>query len=279
MLNSIPELSQYTSHFSDFVTNFDFLFILRIISYIIIGIVITLYICRIVGKVSEKHISAHHSQLIRRITFYIGLVLSFVFPLKASGIDVTAILGAAGVFAGILTAAVAFASQTSISNFLSGVFLIAEKPFQVGDYVVINETLGEVLSIDLLSVKIRTKDNIFVRIPNEVLLKSQFNNLTRFPIRRCDIKLRVSFTEELQKVKRILLDVAKQNALCLVSPPPEFCFVEFGDAAIVLQFSVWGKQASFANLQTNIQMDIQAAFCKHDIKFPTTTPIIALPTA
>jgi len=270
---STPNLHEVIKNFTEMFKDIDFFFALKISSYIVIGILITLYICRLVGKVSARHISAHHSQLLRRITFYIGLAFSFVLPLRASGIDVTGLLGAAGIAAGIITAAVAFASQTSISNFLSGVFLIVEKPFEIGDFVRINDTLGEVLSIDLLSVKIRTKDNIFVRIPNELLLKSQFENVTRFPIRRCDIKLQVNFNEDVQKVKRILLEVAKQNSLCLVSPAPELSVLGFGDAGLQLQFSVWGKQPSFTSLETSIQMDIQATFNKYDIKLPTSPAI------
>ncbi len=271
---SMPDPSAFAKNLLDSFEGFDILFIIRIISYMAIGIFVTLYLCRVVGRVSERHISAHHSQLLRRITFYIGCILSFVFPLKASGIDVTALLNAAGIAAGIITAAVAFASQTSISNFLSGVFLIAEKPFEVGDYLVVNGTLGEVLSIDLLSIKIRTKDNIFVRIPNEMLIKTQFENTTRFPIRRVDIKLRVSFAEDLPKLKKILLDVARLNPLCLSSPAPELTFLEFNDCSVTLKFSVWGKQTSFTSLETNIQMEIQAAMQSHDIKLPPATPVI-----
>jgi small-conductance mechanosensitive channel len=149
----------------------------------------------------------------------------------------------------------------------------------VGDFVEVNDTLGEVLSIDLLSVKIRTKDNILVRLPNEQLLKSQFRNVTRFPIRRCDIKLRIAFTEDLQKVKKILMDVARNNPLCLVSPSPEMTFLEFGDSAILLQFSVWGKQASFSNLETSIPMEIQSAFSTHDIVFPSPVHVIPVTSA
>lgn len=273
---SMPDVTSFSKQFFDSFGTFDLFLGLKVICYMVIGIFITLYICRIVGRVSEKHISAHHSQLLRRLTFYLGLILSFVFPLKASGIDVTGLLSAAGIAAGIITAAVAFASQTSISNFLSGVFLIAEKPFEVGDYVTINGTHGEILSIDLLSVKMRTKDNIFVRIPNELLLKSQFDNVTRFPIRRVDIRLRIAFTEDLQRVKKVLFNVAKQNPLCLNSPVPELTFLEFGDASVTLQFSVWGKQNSYTSLQTNIQMEIQAAFQANEIKLPPATPIIGV---
>ena len=270
---SLPNLNFTFKHLTEALKDFDFFFILRLSSYLVISVLLTLYFCRLVGKISERHFSAHHSQLLRRITFYIGLVLSFVFPLRASGVNVTGLLEAAGIAAGIVTAAIAFASQTSISNFLSGMFLILEKPFEVGDLVSINETVGEVLSIDLLSVKIRTKANIFVRIPNESLLKSQFENVTRFPIRRCDIKLQIGFNEDLPKLKKILLEVAKQNPLCLVSPLPELSFMEFGEAALKLQFSVWGKQSSFSTLQTSIQTDIQMAFNKYDITLPSSPPI------
>lgn len=269
MLITIPNLSTVTNNISELFGDLNLKTIANVAIYFALGVAITLYASRFFGKISETRISAHHSQLLRRIIFYVGLTFSFILPLKASGIDITALLEAAGIAAGIITAAIAFASQTSISNFLSGVFLIVEKPFVVGDYVNVNDTLGEVLSIDLLSVKIRTKDNILVRIPNETLLKSQFRNVSRFPIRRCDIKIRVSFTEDLLKIKKILMDTAKQNPHCLVSPIPELSFIEFGDSAILLQFSVWSKQESFSNLQTDIQMEIQAALNAHGIELPS----------
>lgn len=243
--------------------------------YFFIGIVITLIARWFVGKLTETKVSRHHSMLFRRLTFYVGLTLSLIFPLKASGIDVTALLGAAG----ILTAAVAFAAQTSISNFLSGVFLVAEKPFVIGDYVNVNDTIGEVLSIDLLSVKIRTKDNRLVRLPNESLLKSQFCNISRFPIRRCDIKIRVAFQEDLFKIKQILMETASKNPLCLVAPPPVFQFMEFGEAGLVIQLSVWSKQASFDELATSLQMEIQAALVAADIQPPTLQHPLAVATS
>lgn len=269
MLPLLPDFTSVYSTCLNFFREYDFL---KISFHIVFGVIITLYISWMIGKISQKRISAHHSQLLRRLTFYVGLAFAFLIPLKASGIDVTALLGAAG----ILTAAVAFAAQTSISNFLSGVFLIAEKPFEVGDLVTINDTFGEVLSIDLLSVKLRTKDNTFVRIPNESLLKSQFKNLTRFPVRRCDIKLRFNAHEDLTRIKNILLEVARRNPLSLVAPAPELQFIGFEDSVVILQFCVWGKQSSFSSLQTNIQMEIQAAFIAHNIKLPTGIQIMTL---
>lgn len=76
---------------------------------------------------------------------------------------------------------------------LAGLFLVAEKPFQTGDLIQVGQTVGEVLSIDLLSVKLWTFDNLLVRIPNESLIKTEMTNLTRFPIRRFDMRVGVAY--------------------------------------------------------------------------------------
>jgi len=266
MIPMMNDLNIEWNQIQAFFQHLEIIPLVRALGYFLIGLLITLVARWIVGKVTAKNISAHHSMLFRRITFYIGLTLSFIFPLKASGIDVTALLGAAG----ILTAAVAFAAQTTISNFLSGVFLVAEKPFMIGDFVSVNDVLGEVLSIDLLSVKIRTKDNTLVRIPNGTLLNSQFKNVSRFPIRRFDIKFRVYFDADLEKLNQILLGVAKHNPLCLVSPAPELSFIEFGESGITLMFSVWGKQSTYTELQNQIQREIQLALRQHNVALPAT---------
>lgn len=262
----ISDVSLQFSDLKELVQKVELTSTINAIIYFLIGLFITFFLRWFFGKITEKSVSRHHALVLRQIILYVGLTLSFILPLKTSGIDVSALLGAAG----ILTAAVAFAAQTSISNFLSGLFLVAEKPFVIGDYIQTSDMLGEVLSIDLLSVKIRTRDNLLVRIPNESLLKSQFFNLTRFPIRRFDMKFRVNFDENLAKVKKILFETAAKNPICLVSPVPELTFIEFSEGGALLQFSVWAKQASFNNLQTEIQTMVQQAFAEQGIELPTT---------
>lgn len=266
MSSFISDVTLQAQELKDLAQTIEFTSTINALIYFVIGLLITFFLRWFFGKITEANVSRHHSMVLRSIILYVGLTLSFILPLKTSGIDVSALLGAAG----ILTAAVAFAAQTSISNFLSGLFLVAEKPFVIGDHIETNDMIGEVLSIDLLSIKIRTRDNLLVRIPNESLLKSQFFNLTRFPIRRFDMKFRVSFNENLAKIKQILLETAAKNPICLVSPAPELMFNEFAESGVLLQFSVWAKQASFSLLQTEIQTAVQGAFAEHGIELPTT---------
>lgn len=152
--------------------------------------------------------------------------------------------------AGVLTVAIGFASQTAASNFVSGLFLVVENPFSVGDVIRVDDTTGEVLSIDWLSVELRTFDNLLVRIPNETLVKSKLTNLNRFPIRRADLRVGVAYKEDLARVQEVLLDLADRNPLSLEEPAPLVILLGFGDSSVDIQFSVWGARENFLGLRT-----------------------------
>jgi small-conductance mechanosensitive channel len=180
------------------------------------------------------------------------------------GFDLSVLLGAAG----ILTVAIGFASQTSASNVISGLFLLGERPFAVGDVIRVGGTTGEVLSVDLLSVKLRTFDNLFVRIPNETMIKSEVTNLRRFAIRRVDLQVGVAYKEDLREVREVLLEVANRNPLCLEEPAPLIIFQGYGDSSINHQFSVWAKTENFLELRNSIPVEIKEAFDEHGIEIP-----------
>jgi small-conductance mechanosensitive channel len=155
-----------------------------------------------------------------------------------------------------------------MSNLISGLFLIGERPFVVGDLIKIGTTVGEVLSIDPLSVKLRTFDNTYVRIPNESIIKSEVSTLTKFPIRRIDLQLGVAYREDIATVRDLLLSVADQNPLCLEEPKPLFIFQGFGDSSIDIQFSVWVKREEYLTLKNTIQEQIKVAFDEAGIEIP-----------
>jgi small-conductance mechanosensitive channel len=219
---------------------------------------------RTVYRVSLKRFNTHHATLSRRLVYWLVLGLFIASGLKQLGFNLGVLLGAAGV----LSVAIGFASQTSVSNLISGLFLIGERPFQIGDTIEVGSTKGEILSIDLLSVKIRTADNLFVRIPNESLIKTSVTNLTRFPIRRLDLKFGVAYKENINQVRQVLLQVAEQNPLSLDEPGPLFQFLSFGDSSLDLQFSVWTKKENYTSLQTSLLDEIKKAFDQQGIELP-----------
>lgn len=238
--------------------------VLRAVILLALGLVLASLASRLVNRLASRRFSVHHLQLSRRLVYYGVLALFVASALRELGFSLAVLMGAAGV----LTVAIGFASQTSASNLISGLFLIGERPFEVGDIIRVETTTGEVLSIDALSVKLRTFDNLFVRIPNETLIKTEVTTLTRFPIRRIDLNLGVAYKEDIDRVRDVLFEVADANPRCLDEPPPLFIFLGFGDSALSIQFSAWAKRENFLELRNTITAEIKAAFDAAQIEIP-----------
>jgi small-conductance mechanosensitive channel len=207
--------------------------------------------------------------LLTRMAYYGLLGLAIAAAMSQMGFDLKVLLGAAGV----LTVAIGFAAQTSGSNLISGIFLMVERPFTVGDVIAIGDIRGEVMSVDMLSSRIRTFNNLMVRIPNETLVKSNITNYSYFPIRRLDFNIGVGYGSDIDQVEAILMSVAEANPLCLDEPKPIFIFSGFGDSSMNIQFQIWTVSKNMAMLQNRMYRDIKLAFdqARIDIPFPTRT--------
>jgi small-conductance mechanosensitive channel len=200
----------------------------------------------------------------QKAIIYTGTFFLFVITLQQFGLKLSALLGAAG----IIGIALGFASQTSVSNIISGLFLIGEKPFEVGDLVKVGDKQGRIYSIDLLSIKLRTYNNQFIRIPNENLIKTDLINVTRFPIRRVDLKVGVAYKENIKAVIAILKDVAEKNPLVLNEPEPFIMFEEFGDSSLNILFGVWVTKEDYWELKASILIEIKERFDKEGVEIP-----------
>lgn len=238
--------------------------IVEALIYFVVGLILARLTSRGIKRWSRHRFDVHRQLLMARIAAYLVLLVFVVMGLNAIGFNLGVLIGAAG----ILSVAIGFASQTSASNIISGLFLVAERPFSVGDLIRVGTTTGEVLSIDLLSVKLRTFDNLFVRIPNETLIKSEVTTLTRFPIRRIDLAIGVAYKEDIKNVRQVLEQVAAANPLCLDEPKPIFVFLGFGESSLDMQFSVWVKRENFINLKNSIHEEIKEAFDAEGIEIP-----------
>jgi len=246
------------------VTSEQTLLWLRAALVLVFGLILARLISAAIYRGLVGAMGPHTATTARRMVSYAlyGIVVTAV--LHQLGFNLGVLLGAAG----LATVAIGFAAQTSTSNLVSGLFLVAERPFEIGDTIRVGSTTGQVLSIDLLSVKLRTFDNLFVRVPNESLIKGEITNLSRFPIRRADLKIGIAYKEDLPAVHKLLTRIADANPLVLYEPRPLIIFQGFGDSSVNLQFSIWAARENFLAVQNELAARILQAFAEEGIEIP-----------
>lgn len=235
----------------------------------LIGFLIARFVSNTFIRTIGTRFNAHQKLVWRRGIFYFIFLIFVMASLKEAGFKLSVFLGAAG----ILTVALGFASQTSASNLISGLFLIGEGSFEIGDTIQItlirgNSIEGEVISIDLLSVKLLTQDNVYVRLPNEQLIRAPVHNLSKFPIRRIPITLAINFHEDIIKVREVLLDVAQKYPLVLADPKPAVTVTAFRESSIELLFAVWCQQENFLKVRDEMQERVRNGFLDNQIEIP-----------
>ncbi len=237
---------------------------LRAIILAIVGIIILRYSSRLVMRVLGAYASQQARMIVGKGMLYLGSLLILLLVLHNLGFKLTALLGTAG----IVGMAVGFASQTSLSNIISGLFMMGEKAFEVDDLIEVGTLRGFVMSIDLLSVKLRTLDNKLVRVPNESLFKENVVNITRFPIRRWDNTIGVAYKEDISQVIEVLKDVIDKNRFCPDEPEPLIFLAKFADSACEIFVGVWFEKNSFLDLRSTLLPEIKARFDAEGIEIP-----------
>ena len=232
-----------------------------ILGYVIIQVLVILF-----KRVIFKKASPQSKMLITKGIIYTGVVIvvfTIINILELKNVFHT-MLGAAGVLGIIL----GIASQTSIGNIVSGLFLISEKPFEIGDLIRVGDKQGVVYAIDLLSIKLRTLDNLLIRIPNQTIISTEVVNITKFPIRRMDITIGVAYKEDLKKVTEVLRSIAKKNPLCLDEPEPLILTNTFNTSSIDFIFGIWFEKTNYVQVRNTIFQQITERFKEEGIEIP-----------
>lgn len=203
------------------------------------------------------------SQILRKsITVFIWC-LAAVQALHAVGVDVMSLLGAAGV-AGI---AIGFASQTALSNVISGFFLAGEHSVQLGDYIHTGNFEGTVEKISLLSVTIRQPDNSRLRVPCEMLIKNPFSNESNAGTRRCAVEVGVEYGTDLNRVQAVAEKVAAESDFLLNSPAPVVRFQRFADSSVNLLVCAWCRAEGYYDTRYRFAKALYEAFNREGISF------------
>lgn len=208
-----------------------------------------------------KGVPAAISLVIRYMIMTFGIVLA----LSSLGVD----LSKFNLMAGALGLGIGFGLQTVVSNFISGLILVFERPIHQGDTVEVNNLLGRVKRIGVRSSSIVTYDGAEVVVPNNNLIANDLINWTLSDsVRRVEILIGTAYGSDPNKVLEILLDVAKGNEYTLKYPEPLALFDEFGDSSLNFKLRYWVHYEVGLISKSEISIGIYNEFAKNGIEIP-----------
>jgi len=182
---------------------------------------------------------SHAARIISRLVYYAIAFFAGVSALAAAGVNVTGLLFAGG----ILGLALGLASKTIVSSFLSGLFLYFDKPFKLGDIVEIKTDqgtiTGSVVDASLFSIRVRTLEGTVTRIPNDKVFGAVMRNLTGVVARRIEYIVGISYSSDIEKARKVILEALESYPWALAEPKPQVFVDELGDSSVNLRVWVW----------------------------------------
>jgi len=193
---------------------------------------------------------------------------SVYFLIQAWNLNLTGWLASAGV-AGI---AIGFAAKDTLANFFAGIFIIADSPYKIGDYIVLdNGDRGRVTYIGIRSTRMMTRDDVEVIIPNAVIGNTMIINQSGGPYEhfRLRVDLSVAYGSDIDRVREILMGIAEHNQQVVAEPAHRLRFRAFGDSGLQYQLLVWVENPEMrGQVLDTLLTDIYKAFAAEGIEIP-----------
>ena len=212
------------------------------------------------AKIAE--ILAEFSTRIIRLILYIfviGTALAFL------GIEIGAALVSVSVVLGFV---LGFALGDTLSNIASGFMIAITKPFKAGDFVTLNGESGTIKNVGISVTELDTPDNKHIIIPNKAAWGGNITNFTCNPIRRIDMEMGVSYSDDLDHVIKTTMDLIKSDSRALSDPAPQVAVKEMADSAVVLVIRPWVKTEDYWNFFFDFQKALKQKYDKAGISIP-----------
>lgn len=195
------------------------------------------------------------------------MLIGTIIIIQAVGIDLSAL----SLLAGALGVGIGFGFQKVTDNLISGLTILVEEPIKVGDRVEVGEVSGDIVNISLRATTIVTNDNISIIVPNSEFISSQVINWSHNNrIIRFRLPVGVSYDEDPEIIKNLLLEVADENPNVQKEPKPKVFFEKFGDSSLDFKLGIWTSSHTDKPefIRSEINYAIFKKFKENKIKIP-----------
>ncbi len=196
-----------------------------------------------------------------KIVLYVILLIVVLSMLGIPTTSVITVVGTAGV-------AIGLALQDSLSNVAGGFVLMITKPFKIGDYIIINGVEGVVAQISILHTRLDSVSNQAIFIPNGQAVNATVVNNSTNDTRRVDLTFSISYEDDYEKARDILLEVLQSNPKVLKDPEPTVRMLEHGASAVVIATRPWCRTADYWDVYFSTTEAVRKAFIENDISIP-----------
>ena len=234
---------------------------------LVIGIAVTLIISFLVKKAMNK--SKMDPSL---VTFFVRLVRIICYVVIAIAVLTQLGVSTAGLIAffSAAVAAVALALKDNISDIASGIIILFTRPFVTGDFIEFGSHKGTVLKIDLIQTKLLTYDDTNIIIPNSKITSNEINNYTDHPEMRVVVKVPVSYTADIEEVKRVLLTTAAhtENILTDEAHNPQVRLEQFGESSLDFTVRCWCNFKDYWAVFYSLTEAVKKALDENNIPIP-----------
>lgn len=246
--------------------------ILRSIPTIILAVVVLILgmiVCKLVLKVLGKGLDRTKLDLtvnnfVKQCCKIVLYVLLLTIVLSVLGIPATSIvtvIGTAGV-------AIGLALQSSLSNVAGGIMLLINKPFKIGDYILVSGVCGVVKQITILYTRLDSDSNQAIFIPNGQVSGAVVTNNNTNGTRRVDMKFSISYSDDYQKAREVILQVLSRNDRILTDPAPTVRMLEHAASSVNIAVRPWCKAADYWEVFFSVTEEVRAAFIESGISIP-----------